>query len=356
MDLGKTLLIGGAAAAGAGLVYLAARGGRGARVVQVTREMLEAAPIEAVARAAMPLAEPAAAVVRKAVKAVSGIPQLVLDNFKKYNLVSLIDKHAGGLGLPFGLAAGIIYVESKGDAEIVNKKSGAAGLVQIMPKYPRGLTKEQRLDPDAALRVIVPEWRDFLQWARDAGVTDERDQWSYVYYGHNQGRGALQIVLPYAKEGFEGALQHYRSFSWLRPKSYKDEVAAAKKAGRKPREMTAEERAAYDAAVAAHIKQCIKMARIAADKGAEFAAAEASLKGGAAVVGAGDDALDDDAPPVGRDGGIEALRDEVQAAYLARDLDRVAALEAELAALTGNDDLTVVDDGQAGVEDEIDNA
>lgn len=350
MDLAKTLLIGGAAAAGAGAVYLALRGGRGARAVQVTREMLEAAPVAArEAVKAAPAA--AAAAVRKAVRAVSGIPQTVLDNFKKYNLVSLIDKHAGGL--PFGLAAGIIYAESKGDAEIVNKKSGAAGLVQIMPRYPRGLTPEQRKDPDAALRVIMPEWRSFLQMARGAGVTDERDQWSYVYYGHNQGVGALKIVLRYAKEGFEGALQHYRSFPWLKPKSYKDEVAAAKKEKRQPRAMTADEQAAYDKAVAAHIAACIRVARTAADKGAEFAAIESQLKGGAAVVGA-DDAGADAARADGSDDAVEALRDELQAAYLARDLVKVAELQAELSALV--DDLDEGFDGAAGAENGTGNA
>ena len=338
MGLLKAILVVGAGAAGAAVVYAIGR----AATAQARGELPtagEAAQVVAtkIETATQTVAAAVKEGARKVVRTVSGIPQAVLDNFKKYDIAALIDKYRDGL--PWGLGAGIIYVESKGDPTIVNKKSGATGLVQILGgSNSRGLTAEQRKDPDASLRVIMPEWRRFLQRAKDAGVTDERDQWSYTYYAHNQGAGAQQIVLKYAAEGFESALQHYRNFPWLKPKAYRAEVAAAKKAGKAQRAMTAEEQAAYEKSVAAHIASATKVARTAADKSAEFAAAEASIKGGAAVVGA-DVETDDDAAPVdGPADVVEALNLRLQAAYLARDLDRVAELQAELETLTDDDD------------------
>lgn len=268
--MNRGLLIGGGLLLGGGALYLATR----------ERGVLEGV-VEAVYDTAgkMMTTPPPTVVqlVRRGATMVSGIAQAVLDNFKRWNIAALIDKYRDGF--PWGAAAGIIYVESKGDAEVVNKKSGATGLVQIMPAYPRGLTEAQRKNPDDSLRVIMPEWRSFLKRAKDAGVTNERDQWSYVYYGHNQGAGALAVVLKYANEGFEQSLQHYLNFPWLMPRSYKDAKAAAKKAGTKVRDMTADELAVYAKAVAAHVAAATQVARLAADKGAEFAAAESSIKG-----------------------------------------------------------------------------
>lgn len=237
----KIIIAGGAVAMGGLALYVAYRN-RGV-----------------ITSAAAPVVEAARAAVERVVAAIGKISKKTLENFAKYNVTALIDKYREGF--PWAAAAGIIDIESGGYAKAENK-SGATGIVQILGgKNSRGLSKEQRLDPETSLKTIMPEWRRFLQQAKDAGVTNVEDQWAYVYYGHNQGAGALKAVLPYASEGFEASLTHYRNFPWLKPSKDSDP-------------------AGHEKAVVAHIKAATAVARKAAGRGLEFAAIESKLKGG----------------------------------------------------------------------------
>lgn len=169
------------------------------------------------------VAKKAADVVRSAVGSYGSIPGSVVKRFVQYGIPGMIDKYAGGF--PWALAAAIIELESGGDPTRENK-SGATGLVQILGgRNSRGLSKEQRLDPDVSLRTILPEWRNFLQMAKNAGVTDPTELFAYVYFAHNGGIGALQVALKHASEGFDKAVAYFRNMPWVKPSSKVDPEA-----------------------------------------------------------------------------------------------------------------------------------
>lgn len=169
------------------------------------------------------VAKKAADVVRSAVGSYGSIPGSVVKRFVQYGIPGMIDKYAGGF--PWALAAAIIELESGGDPTRENK-SGATGLVQILGgRNSRGLSKEQRLDPDVSLRTILPEWRNFLQMAKNAGVTDPTELFAYVYFAHNGGIGALQVALKHASEGFDKAVAYFRNMPWVKPSAKVDPEA-----------------------------------------------------------------------------------------------------------------------------------
>lgn len=172
-----------------------------------------------------PITELPRKLVEKVVTKSGAIPQKVLENFRKYNVGQLIEKHRGSF--PWALAASIIELESTGDPGIYNywnpnrkPKPGysvdywrpgqplpdgkderhnayAVGLCQIISRFPRGLTLEQRFDPDKSLAVIMPEWRTTLGQALGYGLAAPV-AWAVTYFRHNQGVG-------FATKGLEAA-------------------------------------------------------------------------------------------------------------------------------------------------------
>jgi len=172
---------------------------------------------------------------RKAAARVAGkvITDKVLGNFRTYGIPALIESARDGF--PWALAAAIVEVESGGDPGIYNyylngvgkspKKVGywragqplpdgkdgrphawAAGLCQIIRKFPRGLTLAERLDPAKSLGVMLLEWRDFTARASKAGLTGA-SLWSAIYFGHNQGIGNLIAGLKYAGQGIAAVIK-----------------------------------------------------------------------------------------------------------------------------------------------------
>lgn len=252
----KVLLIGSTAAAVSVALWKRRRIVSAAESVAVTTEIV---------------AKKAVDVVRSAVGRYGKIPSSVVATFVRHGLPALIDKYAEGF--PWPLAASIIELESEGDPSKVNKKSGAAGIVQILAKYPRGLTYEQRLNADDSLRVIMPEWRNFLQKAKAAGVTDPVELFAYVYFAHNGGIGALQVALKHAGEGFDRAVAYYRNMPWLKSKAYR----AAEKA-KQP--IPPEEVEAYNRAIDTLIRKRIAVARRVAAHALAWASIEGKVKSG----------------------------------------------------------------------------
>jgi hypothetical protein len=147
-------------------------------------------------------------VVQAAVGSYGKIPGSTVKRFVDNGLPALITKHLPDFEL-----------ESGGDPQKINSKSGARGLVQIISKYPRGLTAEERLDADKSLQVIAPEWKDFLRKVRAAGVTDPTETYAFTYFGHNAGVAALAAALKHATEGFDRAITYYRNMDWECPVS-----------------------------------------------------------------------------------------------------------------------------------------
>lgn len=168
------------------------------------------------------VAKKAVDVVRAAVGKYGKIAGSTVDNFRRYNLSTLIDQYRGDL--PWALAAAVIEIESGGNPEAANR-SGARGILQILSQYNRGLTDEQRHDPEASMRVIFPELAGFARKARAAGVTDPYDIARYVYYGHNAGAAALAVILKHAGEGFDKAVGYYRNMPWVKPSAKVDPEA-----------------------------------------------------------------------------------------------------------------------------------
>ena len=152
-----------------------------------------------------------------------------LKNFAKYNIPGLITRVSSASSLPAALIAAVVDMESCGEPGKFNfypngvgnppKKVGtwvpgtalpdgtagqpnawAAGLMQIIRKYPRGLSLAERFDPTNSLRVTVlgvpqnPGLADFYARAAAKGLTG-RDLWAASYYGHNQGGGPLNKAL-----------------------------------------------------------------------------------------------------------------------------------------------------------------
>jgi hypothetical protein len=76
----------------------------------------------------------------------------------------------------------------------------AAGWLQIIRPYPRGLTLRARFDAEAEAKVLFPEWRTFYARAQAAGLTG-RDLYAATYFGHNQGAGRLTRGLFFAHKG-----------------------------------------------------------------------------------------------------------------------------------------------------------
>ena len=335
------LIVGGAALLGGGIT-LAARSKSVTTAAQVVATKIVAAE---------------RGVVRKVAK--MAISNDVLDNFTKHNLFALIEQTRTdpktGVAFPPSLAAAMIEIESTGDPGIFNyypngvgkppKKVGhwhpgdplpdgtngqpnawAAGLVQIIRKYPRGLTLAQRLDPLKSLQVIMPEWRTFYARASSAGLSGV-PLWAAVYFAHNQGAGSQQKALGNLASGFEAA------------------VTAASPSGARA--------LAVALAVAARVPVWAALQATATNAAAgSFVAAPVDpsapvvppvtpveCEPSDATVGRADRG----APVPGRDrqSDIDALRVQIEQAEMARDLATAAALRAQLAALTGdatNDD------------------
>jgi hypothetical protein len=179
--------------------------------------------------AAAAVASKAKDVVRKIVGKFGAIPGYVVQNFAKYGLTEIIDRHRGDF--PRALAAAIIEAESRGYINIYNYAAGkhpvtgktiykvgywdgqgdppncyACGVAQILKKYPRGLAVRELFDADKALAKMLPEWRGFYTKAVNAGLTGP-DVWAAVYFGHNQGVGALEKGLNVASQGIEEVIK-----------------------------------------------------------------------------------------------------------------------------------------------------
>ena len=223
------------------------------------------------------VAKKAVDVVRAAVGSYGSIPGSVVKRFVEYGISGMIDKYASGF--PWALAASIIELESGGDPTRENK-SGATGLVQILGgRNSRGLTKEQRLDPDKSLETILPEWRNFLSMAKAAGVTDPTELFAYVYFAHNGGVGALKVALKHASEGFDRAVAYFRDMSWVKP-SAKDDPEA------------------HERNIDTLIRKRIAVARRVAAHALAWATIEGRVKGGNLAAALGSFVVDLDEPVV----------------------------------------------------------
>lgn len=158
----------------------------------------------------------------------------VAANLVAYGLADVIETHRldeHGHGLPWELVASVGHVESEHDPYAFNfyrkgedgkqhlcrgrwdgedatlpdgegdkPHAWAAGWLQIIRPYPRGLTLRQMFDPAEEARVILPELRRYYQRASAAGLTG-RDLYAAVYFGHNQGPVRLYAGLSHAAKG-----------------------------------------------------------------------------------------------------------------------------------------------------------
>jgi hypothetical protein len=156
---------------------------------------------------------------------VTTIDAAVISRFKQHGLPALIAKHCGAV-FPWELACAIVEIECAGDPGAFNyydasgkmhrgswvdgtplpdgadgrPNAWAAGVCQIIGKYPRGLSLAERFDADKSLGVVVPEWKVFYARARLAGLHGF-DLNAATYLGQNQGGGALGKGLQNAHGG-----------------------------------------------------------------------------------------------------------------------------------------------------------
>ena len=101
--------------------------------------------------------------------------------------------------LPKEALSKFIWVESKGNKNAVNRKSGASGLLQYMPKYwsDYGLNSETVFDPRKNLEVGVPKLirrgKRFNSKFPGTSVFEE-DSWYLLYLLWQQGEAGCQII------------------------------------------------------------------------------------------------------------------------------------------------------------------
>lgn len=230
--MNRGLLIGGGLLLGGGALYLATRGrgvleGAVESVYDTAGRMMTTPPptlVQVVDEAARKVAVRVARM---------GIADEVLQNFRTYNVAALIEQTRGSF--PWALAAAMVEIESGGDAGIYNyypngvgtppKKVGywragqplpdgtngqpnawAAGLCQIIRKYPRDLSLAERFDPLKSLQKMMPEWRAFYSRASKAALVGPA-LWAAVYFGHNQGGPNLSSGLAKAPGTFEAVVK-----------------------------------------------------------------------------------------------------------------------------------------------------
>ena len=79
--------------------------------------------------------------------------------------------------------------------------------VYITRKLPDLVETRMRelFDADRALSKMLPEWRSFYSKAVNAGLSGAA-AWAAVYFGHNQGGGALEKGLKAASQGIEAVV------------------------------------------------------------------------------------------------------------------------------------------------------
>jgi len=80
-------------------------------------------------------------------------------------IVSLLDAAALRYGVDPALVRAVAYVESRGEPDAVNKASGAAGVMQLIPATAKALGVKNALDPveniDAGVRMLANLVRRF---------------------------------------------------------------------------------------------------------------------------------------------------------------------------------------------------
>jgi soluble lytic murein transglycosylase-like protein len=80
----------------------------------------------------------------------------------------IADKYAKKYGVPTQLVLGLISVESGGDKDAVNKQSGAAGLMQLMPATAKELGVKNPFDPEqnieAGVRYLAQLYKQTGNW------------------------------------------------------------------------------------------------------------------------------------------------------------------------------------------------
>lgn len=159
------------------------------------------------------------------------ISSAVLKNFADHGIGTILESHRGAL--PWALAAAVVELESKGDPGAYNYYPGddfkatikrdvwrpgqplpdgkdgrphawAAGLMQIIRKFDRKLTLEERFDPAKSAAVILPELAGFY---RASAMLSGPAVWAATYFGHNQGVGSLTEGLKNASAGIAAVIK-----------------------------------------------------------------------------------------------------------------------------------------------------
>ena len=124
------------------------------------------------------------------------------DPFNRYTeeIKSLINEFSEKYPtLPKEALSKFIWVESKGNKNAVNRKSGASGLLQYMPKYwsDYGLNSETVFDPRKNLEVGVPKLirrgKRFNSKFPGTSVF-EKESWYLLYLLWQQGEAGCQII------------------------------------------------------------------------------------------------------------------------------------------------------------------
>jgi hypothetical protein len=164
-----------------------------------------------------------------------GLDDVAVQNMLAYGLATVIedrrivrDEETGAVvhELPWALCAAIGHAESEHDPFVFNyhgaqhmergrwdgdpatipdgtggrPNAWAVGWLQIIRKFPRGLSLPDRFIAALEARVLFPEWQHFYDTSKAAGLTG-RDLYAAVYFGHNQGSGRLAEGLPHAAKG-----------------------------------------------------------------------------------------------------------------------------------------------------------
>ena len=121
------------------------------------------------------------------------------DDAKKWSqdVIDALDVAASNYSIPREILYTIANIESGGNSEAKNKKSGAAGLFQIMPQYfiDYGVDKSTVWNPyinaEAATKKMVKRLKSINKIINPA---DRDNIGAYIYMAHQQGLGGFQTV------------------------------------------------------------------------------------------------------------------------------------------------------------------
>ena len=102
--------------------------------------------------------------------------------------------------LPKEALSKFIWVESKGNKNAVNKKSGAAGLLQYVPKYwaSYGLNSKTVFDPRKNLEIGIPRLirrgKRFNKKFPGTNIFSQKSNWYLLYLLWQQGEAGQQVI------------------------------------------------------------------------------------------------------------------------------------------------------------------